>query len=70
MSKLGIGERGTRLTSEKALGEQTVEILAPKIDKKAPVLVLPAGTHRFSFAFVIPNVSRSFFGLLLSSMLI
>lgn len=52
----GIGARGTRLTSEKPLGEQTLEILAPNIDKKAPVLVLPAGTHRFSFAFVIPNV--------------
>ncbi|KAG2201253.1 hypothetical protein INT47_006756 [Mucor saturninus] len=51
----GIGARGTRLTAEKPLGEQSVEILAPNIDKKAPVLVLPAGIHRFSFAFVIPN---------------
>ncbi|KAG2235610.1 hypothetical protein BDF21DRAFT_411592 [Thamnidium elegans] len=51
----GIGARGTRLTAEKPLGEQTLEILAPHINKKAPVLVLPAGVHRFSFAFVIPN---------------
>ncbi|KAI9340115.1 hypothetical protein BD770DRAFT_330800 [Pilaira anomala] len=51
----GIGARGTRLTAEKPLGEQTLEILAPHIDKKAPVLVLAAGVHRFSFAFVIPN---------------
>ena len=53
---IGIGARGTRLTSEKPLGEQTLEILAPHIDKNAPVLVLPSGTHRFSFAFVVPNV--------------
>lgn len=59
-SKKGIGSRGTRLTAEKQLGEQTLEILAPNVDKKAPVLILPAGTHRFSFAFVIPNVSHLF----------
>ncbi|EPB86151.1 hypothetical protein HMPREF1544_07053 [Mucor circinelloides 1006PhL] len=51
----GIGARGTKLTAEKSLGQQTLEILAPNIDKNAPVLVLPAGTHRFSFAFVVPN---------------
>ncbi|CEP07835.1 hypothetical protein [Parasitella parasitica] len=51
----GIGARGTKLTAEKSLGEQTLEILAPNIEKDAPVLVLPAGTHRFSFAFVVPN---------------
>ncbi|KAI8637930.1 hypothetical protein BD408DRAFT_423784 [Parasitella parasitica] len=51
----GIGARGTKLTAEKSLGEQTLEILAPNIDKNAPAFVLPAGTHRFSFAFVVPN---------------
>ncbi|KAI7902481.1 uncharacterized protein BX663DRAFT_511205 [Cokeromyces recurvatus] len=51
----GIGARGTKLTSEKSLGEHTLEILAPNNEKNASFLVLPAGTHRFSFAFVIPN---------------
>ncbi|KAI8083401.1 uncharacterized protein B0P05DRAFT_537150 [Gilbertella persicaria] len=50
----GIGTRGTKLTAEKSLGEQTVEILTPGANKDS-LLILPAGTHRFSFAFVIPN---------------
>ncbi|RCH80500.1 hypothetical protein CU097_000288, partial [Rhizopus azygosporus] len=49
----GIGSRGTRLTHEKMLGEQIVQIVAPNQEKNN--LVLQAGTHRFSFAFVIPN---------------
>ncbi|KAI8389368.1 hypothetical protein BD560DRAFT_381416 [Blakeslea trispora] len=48
----GIGTRGTKLTAEKLLGEQTVEILSPE---KRKDLILTSGTHRFSFAFVIPN---------------
>lgn len=53
---IGIGSRGTRLTHEKMLGEQIVQIVAPNQEKNN--LVLQAGTHRFSFAFVIPNVKR------------
>ncbi|KAI8991492.1 hypothetical protein BDF20DRAFT_844958 [Mycotypha africana] len=49
----GIGARGTKLTAEKSLGEQTLQILTSNDDTS--VLLLPAGTHRFSFAFVIPN---------------
>lgn len=49
----GIGTRGTRLTHEKLLGEQRLEILVPEADKE--VIILQAGEHRFTFAFVIPN---------------
>ncbi|KAI8377953.1 uncharacterized protein BYT42DRAFT_572307 [Radiomyces spectabilis] len=49
----GIGARGTRLTAETPLNEQTLEIL-PKTVKQSPT-VLPAGVHRFAFAFAVPN---------------
>ncbi|KAG1304020.1 hypothetical protein G6F64_009566 [Rhizopus arrhizus] len=51
----GIGTRGTRLTHEKSLGEQTVKILAPDQEKDENMIVLQAGVHRFTFAFVVPN---------------
>lgn len=58
MMSIGIGMRGTKSTAEKSLGEQTLEILSSnKNDTNTPVLILPSGTHRFSFAFVVPNVN-------------
>ncbi|EIE79447.1 hypothetical protein RO3G_04152 [Rhizopus delemar RA 99-880] len=51
----GIGTRGTRLTHEKSLGEQTLKILAPDQEKDENMIVLQAGVHRFTFAFVVPN---------------
>ncbi|KAF7727967.1 hypothetical protein EC973_006855 [Apophysomyces ossiformis] len=50
----GIGARGTRLTSDKCLSEQTLRILPSKGDTKGYRWYV-AGTHRFSFAFVVPN---------------
>ncbi|KAG0169881.1 hypothetical protein DFQ28_002794 [Apophysomyces sp. BC1034] len=50
----GIGARGTRLTSDKCLSEQTLRILPSKSDTKGYRWYV-AGTHRFSFAFVVPN---------------
>lgn len=51
---LGIGNRGTRLTHEKILSEESVQILEAR---KNEFIKLPAGTHRFPFAFIVPNVS-------------
>jgi hypothetical protein len=60
---IGIGARGTRLTYEKVLGDQSVRL---KDIKKNDYVKLPAGIHRFPFAFVVPNVSwASFFFFLL-----
>ncbi|KAL0094138.1 hypothetical protein F4703DRAFT_1816871 [Phycomyces blakesleeanus] len=50
----GIGARGTRLTSETALFEQKLQLVPSKNETRKAVL-LSEGTHRFSFAFVIPN---------------
>ncbi|KAI9322331.1 hypothetical protein BX666DRAFT_1893920 [Dichotomocladium elegans] len=44
----GIGTRGTRLTSEKVLSEQTLVIIEEPTQ-------LPPGTHRFPFGFLVPN---------------
>lgn len=52
----GIGARGTRLTHEKILSEEKVQLVDPK---KNEVIKLPAGIHRFPFAFIVPNVSAS-----------
>ncbi|KAI8138125.1 hypothetical protein BJV82DRAFT_583189 [Fennellomyces sp. T-0311] len=49
----GIGIRGTRLTSEKALSEETLQILQKEDDCQTKQL--PAGTHRFPFVFLVPN---------------
>lgn len=51
---VGIGARGTRLTHEKVLSEETVQILELK---KNEFIKLPSGIHRFPFAFIVPNVS-------------
>ncbi|KAI8376153.1 uncharacterized protein BYT42DRAFT_594175 [Radiomyces spectabilis] len=51
----GIGARGTRLSHEKVLSEQTVQVLSFKDDKKKGYTKLPPGIHRFAFVFVIPN---------------
>ncbi|KAI8884146.1 hypothetical protein K501DRAFT_218048 [Backusella circina FSU 941] len=48
----GIGARGTRLTYEKVLGEQSIQL---KQIKKNDYVKLPAGIHRFPFAFIVPN---------------
>ncbi|KAI9020840.1 hypothetical protein CLU79DRAFT_754020 [Phycomyces nitens] len=50
----GIGARGTRLTSETVLFEQKLQLVPSKNETRKAVL-LNEGTHRFSFAFVIPN---------------
>ncbi|KAI7850578.1 hypothetical protein BDC45DRAFT_539066 [Circinella umbellata] len=49
----GIGIRGTRLTSEKVLSEEILQIM-DKTDNQQSTK-LPAGTHRFPFVFLIPN---------------
>ncbi|CEG69684.1 hypothetical protein RMATCC62417_05721 [Rhizopus microsporus] len=48
----GIGNRGTRLTHEKILSEESVQVLEAR---KNEFIKLPAGTHRFPFAFIVPN---------------
>ncbi|KAI7897669.1 uncharacterized protein BX663DRAFT_565332 [Cokeromyces recurvatus] len=48
----GIGARGTRLTHEKVLSEESVQLLDTN---KNDFIKLPAGVHRFSFAFIVPN---------------
>ncbi|KAI9279868.1 hypothetical protein BY458DRAFT_501894 [Sporodiniella umbellata] len=48
----GIGARGTRLSHENNLSEEKVQVLEAK---KNEYIKLSAGTHRFSFAFIIPN---------------
>ncbi|KAG1445556.1 hypothetical protein G6F46_004011 [Rhizopus delemar] len=48
----GIGARGTRLTHEKVLSEESVQILEAK---KNEFIKLTAGIHRFPFAFIVPN---------------
>lgn len=48
----GIGARGTRLSHENNLSEEKVQILEAK---KNEFIKLSAGTHRFSFAFIVPN---------------
>lgn len=48
----GIGARGTRLTHEKVLSEEKVQLIDLK---KNEVMKLPAGIHRFPFAFLVPN---------------
>ncbi|KAI8967445.1 hypothetical protein BDF20DRAFT_901110 [Mycotypha africana] len=48
----GIGARGTRLTHEKVLSEETVQILKTNKDE---YIKLPSGVHRFPFAFIVPN---------------
>ncbi|KAF1805512.1 hypothetical protein V8B55DRAFT_1490846 [Mucor lusitanicus] len=48
----GIGARGTRLTHEKVLSEESVQILELK---KNEFIKLPSGIHRFPFAFIVPN---------------
>ncbi|KAI7863466.1 hypothetical protein BDF14DRAFT_1843395 [Spinellus fusiger] len=50
----GIGERGTRLSSETPLTEQRSQIV-PSKNETRNVLLLPEGTHRFSFVFLVPN---------------
>lgn len=54
LHKKGIGARGTRLTHEKVLSEETVKIIE---SKKNEYIKLAAGIHRFPFAFIVPNVS-------------
>ncbi|KAI9490058.1 hypothetical protein BDB00DRAFT_567794 [Zychaea mexicana] len=49
----GIGIRGTRLTSEKVLSEENVQVLTKTEDEQSTKL--PAGTHRFPFVFLVPN---------------
>ncbi|KAI8638662.1 hypothetical protein BD408DRAFT_477529 [Parasitella parasitica] len=48
----GIGARGTRLTHEKVLSEEAVQILELK---KNEFIKLPSGIHRFPFIFIVPN---------------
>ncbi|KAI8071108.1 uncharacterized protein B0P05DRAFT_598236 [Gilbertella persicaria] len=48
----GIGARGTRLTYEKTLSDESVVILE---SKKNEYIKLSAGIHRFPFAFIVPN---------------
>ncbi|KAI9481350.1 MAG: hypothetical protein EXX96DRAFT_600763 [Benjaminiella poitrasii] len=48
----GIGARGTRLTHEKVLSEESVQLLERS---KNEFIKLPAGVHRFPFAFIVPN---------------
>ncbi|KAI8877922.1 hypothetical protein K501DRAFT_229415, partial [Backusella circina FSU 941] len=48
----GIGARGTRLTYEKVLSEESVHL---REIKKNGYIKLPAGIHRFPFAFIVPN---------------
>jgi hypothetical protein len=52
---IGIGARGTRLTHEKVLSEESVQILEAK---KNEFIKLTAGIHRFPFAFIVPNVNN------------
>ncbi|KAI7869593.1 uncharacterized protein EV154DRAFT_128800 [Mucor mucedo] len=48
----GIGARGTRLTHEKILSEESVQIME---SKKNDYIKLSSGIHRFPFAFIVPN---------------
>lgn len=50
----GIGARGTRLSHEKCLNEDTMNVFQADCEKKG-YIQLPAGIHRFMFTFVIPN---------------
>ncbi|KAI8062539.1 hypothetical protein BC940DRAFT_322068 [Gongronella butleri] len=50
----GIGARGTRLSYEKTLSEQTVQVLDASDQPKGYIQV-PSGIHRFVFTFVVPN---------------
>ncbi|KAI8337645.1 hypothetical protein BC941DRAFT_425829 [Chlamydoabsidia padenii] len=50
----GIGSRGTRLSHEKLLNEDTMNVFQADREKKGHVQ-LPAGIHRFMFTFVVPN---------------
>jgi hypothetical protein len=51
----GIGSRGTRLSHEKSLNEDTMNVFHAEGEKKG-YIQLPAGIHRFMFTFVVPNV--------------
>ncbi|KAG2229021.1 hypothetical protein BDF21DRAFT_384745 [Thamnidium elegans] len=48
----GIGARGTRLTHEKVLSEESMQIVE---SRKNEYIKLSAGIHRFPFAFIVPN---------------
>ncbi|KAL0089160.1 hypothetical protein F4703DRAFT_1839684 [Phycomyces blakesleeanus] len=50
----GIGSRATRLYHKKTLNEETINVLGSVMDDKDTIL-LPVGTHRFPFTFVVPN---------------
>ncbi|CAO3636102.1 unnamed protein product [Cunninghamella blakesleeana] len=50
----GIGARGTRLSYDKILSEQTTIVFTAEHEKKG-YTQLPAGVHRYLFTFVIPN---------------
>lgn len=50
---VGIGARGTRLTHEKVLSEESMQIVE---SRKNEYIKLSAGIHRFPFAFIVPNV--------------
>ncbi|ORX56968.1 hypothetical protein DM01DRAFT_1382359 [Hesseltinella vesiculosa] len=50
----GIGSRGTRLSHDKSIDEQSVTVFDAKCEKKG-YATFPAGIHRFVFTFVIPN---------------
>ncbi|ORZ04906.1 hypothetical protein BCR42DRAFT_362120 [Absidia repens] len=50
----GIGARGTRLSHEKCLNEDTMNVFQADGEKKG-YIQLPAGIHRFMFTFVVPN---------------
>ncbi|KAI9303063.1 hypothetical protein BJ944DRAFT_289676 [Cunninghamella echinulata] len=50
----GIGARGTRLSYDKILNEQTTTIFKADQEKKG-YTQLPAGIHKYLFTFVIPN---------------
>lgn len=49
---VGIGVRGTRLTSEKVLSEETLVLMNE-------TKYLSEGVHRLPFGFLVPNVSKS-----------
>jgi hypothetical protein len=53
---IGIGARGTRLTYDKVLSEKSIQLLNLKPNE---IKKLSPGIHRFSFAFVVPNVSTT-----------
>lgn len=49
---IGIGVRGTRLTSEKVLSEETLVLMNE-------TKYLSEGVHRLPFGFLVPNVSKN-----------